>query len=40
MTSIYVPKSRIVEATCRSNFLSFFHSCFQLLEPGSTLRMN
>jgi hypothetical protein len=29
-----------VEAACRSDFLSFFHSCFHILEPGSTLKMN
>jgi hypothetical protein len=40
MNSTCVPKSRIVEAACRSDFLSFFHFCFQLLEPGSTLNMN
>jgi predicted phage terminase large subunit-like protein len=40
MTSIYVPKSRIVEAACRNDFLSFFQWCFHVLEPGSTLNMN
>lgn len=40
MISMRALKSRIVEATCRSDFLSFFHSCFHLLEPGSTLKMN
>jgi hypothetical protein len=40
MTSMYVPKSRIVEAACRNDFLSFFQWCFHVLEPGSTLNMN
>jgi predicted phage terminase large subunit-like protein len=40
MISTRVPKSRIVEAACRDDFLSFFQLCFQLLEPGSTLNMN
>jgi predicted phage terminase large subunit-like protein len=40
MNSTRVPKSRIVEAACRDDFLSFFQLCFQLLEPGSTLDMN
>jgi hypothetical protein len=35
-----VPKSRLVEAACRTDFLSFFRWCFQILEPGSTLNMN
>jgi predicted phage terminase large subunit-like protein len=40
MTRTWFPKSRIVEAACRSDFLSLFHSCFHLLEPGSALKMN
>ena len=40
MNSMYVPKSRIVEAACRNDFLSFFQWCFHVLEPGSTLNMN
>jgi hypothetical protein len=39
MNSMRVPKSRLVEATCRTDFLSFFHSGFQLLEPGSILEL-
>jgi predicted phage terminase large subunit-like protein len=40
MISMRVIKSRILEAVYRTDFLSFFHSCFDLLEPGSTLKMN
>ena len=40
MTSMCVPKSQIVEAACRTDFLSFFQCCFHVLEPGSTLNMN
>src|SRR6516165_9808935 len=40
MFSIRIPKSRLVEAACRSDFLSFFQSFFHVLEPGSTLNMN
>ena len=40
MSNTRVPKSRIVEAACRTDFLSFFQWCFQILEPGSTLNMN
>jgi len=40
MTSTRIPKSRLVEAACRSDLLSCFRLCFQLLEPGSTLNMN
>jgi predicted phage terminase large subunit-like protein len=40
MSNTRVPKSRIVEATCRTDFLSFFQWCFHMLEPGSTLNMN
>jgi hypothetical protein len=37
---VHVPKIRIVEAACRTDFLSFFQWCFHVLEPGSTLNMN
>lgn len=40
MNSMRVPKSRLVEAARRTDFLSFFHSGFQLLAPGSILNMN
>jgi predicted phage terminase large subunit-like protein len=40
MNSMRVSKSRIVEAACRTDFLSFFHSSFHLLEPGSALNIN
>jgi predicted phage terminase large subunit-like protein len=40
MTSIYVPKSRIMEAACRNDFLSFVQWCFHVLEPGSILNMD
>ena len=40
MNNIRVPKSRIVEAVCRTDFLSHFQSCFAILEPGSTLNLN
>jgi predicted phage terminase large subunit-like protein len=40
MTSIYVPKSRLVQAACRTDFLSFSQWCFDVVEPGSTLNMN
>ena len=40
MSNIFVPKSRIVEAACRNDFLSFFRLCFHILHPGSTLNMN
>ena len=40
MSNTRVPKSRIVEAACRTEFLSFFQWCFHLLHPGSTLNMN
>jgi hypothetical protein len=40
MSNTFVPKSRIVEAACRTDFVSFFRWCFQILEPGSTLNMN
>ena len=40
MSNIFVPKSRIVEAACRNDFLSFVQWCFHILEPGSTLNMN
>ena len=37
---IRVPKSRILEAACRVDFLSFFQWCFHFLEPATTLHMN
>jgi hypothetical protein len=40
MSSMRVLKSRIVEAACRTNFLSFAQWSFHVLEPGSTLNMN
>ena len=40
MSDTRVPKSRIVEAACRTDFLSFFQWCFHILHPGSTLNMN
>ena len=40
MSNTLVPKSRIVEAACRTDFLSFFQWCFHTLQPGSTLNMN
>jgi len=40
MSDILVPKSRIVEAACRVDFLSFFYWCFHTLEPTSTLNIN
>ncbi len=40
MSNTCVPKSRIVEAACRSDFLSFFQLFFHILEPGSTLNLN
>jgi len=40
MSNLYIPKSRIVEAACRRDFLSFFQWCFHVLEPGSTLNLN
>ena len=40
MSNLYIPKSQIVEAACRRDFLSFFQWCFHVLEPGSTLNMN
>ena len=40
MSNTRVPKSRIVEAACRTDFLSFFQWCFHILHPGSTLNMN
>jgi len=40
MSNLYIPKSRIVEAACRTDFLSFFQWCFHVLEPGSTLNLS
>ncbi len=40
MSNLYIPKTRIVEAAWRMDFLSFFQWCFYVLEPGSTLNMN
>ena len=33
-------KSRIIEAACRTDFMSFFQWAFRVLEPGSTLNLN
>jgi predicted phage terminase large subunit-like protein len=38
--STHVAKSRIIEAACRTNFLSFFQWAFHILERGSTLNLN
>src|SRR6516162_5256893 len=38
--STLVPKSRILAAACRTDFLSFFRWCFHVLQPGATLNMN
>jgi hypothetical protein len=40
MSNMFVPKSRIVEAARRTDFLSFFRLCFHTLNPSSTLNMN
>lgn len=40
MNSTHLPKSGVVEAACRTDFLSFFQWCFHGLEPGSTLNKN
>ena len=40
MSKTRIAKSRILEAACRTDFLSFFQWCFQVLEPGSSLNMN
>jgi predicted phage terminase large subunit-like protein len=40
MSNTGIPKSRIVEAACRTDFLSFFQWCFHILEPRSTLNIN
>jgi len=40
MNSTRVSQSRIVEAACRRDLLSFFQLCFHILEPGSKLNMN
>jgi len=40
MSNTRVAKSRVVDAACRMDFLSFFQWCFHVLEPGSTLNMN
>jgi predicted phage terminase large subunit-like protein len=40
MDNARIPKSRLVDAACRTDFLSFFQWSFQILEPGSTLNMN
>ena len=37
---ILMPKSRIVEAACRVDFLSFFQWSFQFLEPATPLHLN
>ena len=40
MTNTHVPKSRIVEAACRTDFVSFFWKCFRTLMPHAALLMN
>jgi hypothetical protein len=40
MSILRVLKSRIVEAACRTDFMTFFQSAFHVLEPGSTLNLN
>jgi predicted phage terminase large subunit-like protein len=40
MSNTRVPKSRIVEAACRSDSMSFFRKCFHTLMPHATLMMN
>jgi predicted phage terminase large subunit-like protein len=40
MSNRHIPKSRIVAAACRNDFLSFFNQCFHFLEPGSPLNLN
>jgi hypothetical protein len=40
MSNTYVPKSRLVEAACRTDFLSFVRLCFHMLHPGSTLNIS
>ena len=40
MGNTSIPKSRIVEAACRNDFLSFFQWGFHTLEPGSTLNIS
>ena len=37
---ILMPKSQIVEAACRVDFLSFFQWSFQFLEPATPLHLN
>ena len=39
MTNMHVLKSRLVEATCRTDFLTFAQWCFHVLEPGSALQL-
>jgi predicted phage terminase large subunit-like protein len=40
MSIMRVLKSRIIEAACRTDFMSFFQWAFHVLEPGSTLNLN
>jgi hypothetical protein len=40
MSNRRVSKSRIVEAACRNDFLSFFNRSFHFLEPGSPLNLS
>jgi hypothetical protein len=40
MSIMRVLKSRIIEAACRTDFLSFFQRGFHILEPGSTFNLN
>ncbi len=40
MNNVLAPKSRIVEAACRTDFLSFFRRCFHILQPRLPLDLN
>ncbi len=40
MSIIRVLQSRILEAACRTDFMSFFQWAFHALEPGSTFKLN
>lgn len=35
-----IPKARLVDAFCRTDFVSFIHKTHQTLTPGSSLDMN
>jgi predicted phage terminase large subunit-like protein len=40
MNKMSIPKTRIVEAVCRSDFVSFFRKSFHTLMPNASLSMN